>query len=98
MAKEFFSIAGSKEVLEQIDKSGRRAGLSRGQAFEDFLIFVRCSLAGQTMEKEYLKTVAKGYAKGDKGNRGIDAVVRGFSKLVITMEETGQDVLGDIFQ
>ncbi len=98
MAKECFSIAGSKEVLQQIDESGRRAGLSRGQAFEDFLTFVRCSLAGQTMEEEYLKTIDKGYAKGEKGRRGIDAVVSGFGQLVIAMEETGKDILGDIFQ
>lgn len=98
MAKDQFFIAASQDVLGHIDEAGRKAGLSRGQAFEDFLTFVRCSLAGQTMEEEYLKTVAKGYGKGRKGRRGIDAVARGFAMLVQAMEETGQDLLGDIFQ
>lgn len=98
MAKDQFFIAASQDVLGHIDEAGRKAGLSRGQAFEDFLTFVRCSLAGQTMEEEYLKTVAKGYGKGKEGKRGIDAVVRGFATLVQAMEETGQDVLGDMFQ
>lgn len=97
MAKEQFFIAGSQDVLGHIDEAGRKAGLSRGQAFEDFLTFVRCSLSGQTMEEEYLQTVAKGYGKGKEGKRGIDAVVRGFATLVNLMEETGQDVLGDVF-
>lgn len=97
MAKEQFFIAGSQDVLGHIDEAARKAGLSRGQAFEDFLTFVRCSLSGQTMEEEYLKTVAKGYGKGKEGKRGIDAVVRGFARLVVLMEETGQDVLGDVF-
>lgn len=98
MAKEQFTIAGSKRVLDCIDEAGRKVGLSRGQAFEDFLTFVRCSLAGQTMEEEYLAAVAKGYANGKKGKRGIDQIVIAFAKLVEAMEKTGQDILGDIFQ
>ena len=98
MPKEQFFIDGSKDVLGHIDEAARKAGLSRGQAFEDFLTFVRCSLTGQTMEDEYLATVAKGYDKGNQGKRGIDAVVRGFATLVNLMEETRSDVLGDVFQ
>ena len=95
--KEQFALAASKDVLKYIDTAADQAGLSRGQAFEDFLTFVRCSLAGQTMEEEYLQTVAKGYGKGEGGNRGIDSVAKAFGRLVMAMEETGQDVLGDIF-
>lgn len=95
--KEQFSIAASKEVLGLIDTAAEKAGLGRGQAFEDFLTFVRCSLAGQTMEEEYLQTVAKGYAKGKEGNRGIDWIAKAFAQLVQAMEETKEDVLGDIF-
>lgn len=95
--KEQFTLAASKDVLQLIDAAADKAGLGRGQAFEDFLTFVRCSLAGQTMEEEYLATVAKGYAKGKEGSRGIDLVARAFGTLVNAMEETKQDVLGDIF-
>ena len=47
-----------------------------------FLTFVRCSLAGQTKEEEYLVAVAKGYTKGKKGKRGVDKIVIAFAKLV----------------
>lgn len=95
--KEQFSLAASKDVLRLIDEAASKAGLSRGQTFEDFLVFVRCSLAGQTMEEEYLNTIAKGYGKGGQGKRGIDYIAQAFGLLVAAMEETGQDVLGDIF-
>ena len=97
MAKEQFFLAASKGILDLIDAAADKAGLSRGQAFDDFLTLVRCSLAGQTMEDEYLATVRKGYDKGEKGKRGIDLIVRAFAELVYAMEETGQDILGDIF-
>ena len=97
MAKEQFFIAGSKDVLGYIDEAARRAGHSRGQTFEDFLTFTRCALAGQTKEEEYLATIAKGYAKGKEGKRGIDAVTKAFATVVALMEETEQDVLGDVF-
>lgn len=95
--KEQFALAASKDVLKQIDAAADKAGLSRGQTFEDFLTFVRCSLAGQTMEEEYLRTVAKGYGQGAKGKRGIDYIVKAFGTLIVAMDETKQDVLGDIF-
>lgn len=97
MAKEQFQIAASRGIVRLFDQASGQTGLSRGQVFEDFLTFARCSLAGGTMEEEYLATVAKGYAEGKKGRRGIDTIVKGFSELVNAMEETGQDVLGDIF-
>ena len=98
MVKEQFLIAGSREVLYQIDQAGQKAGVGRGQAFEDFLTFVRCSLAGQTMEDEYLSAVRKAYDKGKKGERGIDLIAKSFGRLIHLMEETGQDILGDIYQ
>ena len=42
---EQFFYEGSREITALIDKAARRAGLSRGQAFEDFLTCVRCALA-----------------------------------------------------
>ena len=98
MAKEQFSIAGSKDVLGYIDEAGHKAGVSRGQAFEDFLTFVRCELAGRTMEDEYLAAVRKGYNKGKQGKRGIDIVGKAARLLVNVMNDTEKDVLGDIFQ
>lgn len=95
--KEQFTLAASNDVLKLIDAAADKAGLSRRQAFEDFLTFVRCSLAGQTMEEEYLRTVAKGYGTGSKGKRGIDHIAEAFGVLVAAMEATRQDVLGDIF-
>jgi hypothetical protein len=95
--KEHFTLAASREILTDIDAAARAAGLSRGQAFDDFLTLIRCSLAGGTMEEEYLTTVRKGYDKGEEGCRGIDQIAKTFGKLVFAMEETGQDVLGDIF-
>lgn len=95
--KEQFALAASREILNDIDAAAGKAGVSRGQAFDDFLTFVRCALAGGTMEEEYLAAVRKGYGQGTPGERGIDLVAKTFGKLVLAMEETGQDVLGDIF-
>ncbi len=97
MAKEQFFIAASQGIIALFDKASNQTGLSRGQVFEDFLTFTRCALAGQTMEEEYLATIAKGYGKGEKGRRGIDTITEAFGRLVVAMDETQQDVLGDIF-
>lgn len=98
MAKEFFTIAASKDVLGYIDEAGRKAGFARGQAFEDFLLMYRCNLAGATMEEEYLKAVHKGYQKGKPGARGIDAMTRAGQAVTAFMKENDEDILGDIFQ
>lgn len=50
------------------------------------------------MEDEYLETIAKGYTKGDMGKRGIDTLAKALGFFVGAMEDTGQDVLGDVFQ
>jgi len=97
MAKEQFSIAASQGIVDLFDRASSQTGLSRGQVFDDFLTFSRCALAGQTMEDEYLETVAKGYARGEEGRRGIDTITHAFASLVNAMDETGQDILGDIF-
>lgn len=97
MAKEQFTIAASQGIVGLFDKASNQTGLSRGQIFEDFLTMSRCALAGGTMEDEYLATVAKGYATGAKGKRGVDTISQAFAELVNAMEETKQDVLGDIF-
>lgn len=97
MAKEQFTIAASQNIVDLFDLASNQTGLSRGQVFEDFLTMTRCALAGQTMEDEYLTTVAKGYGKGEEGRRGIDTIIKAFAELVVAMDDTKQDVLGDIF-
>lgn len=49
------------------------------------------------MEEEYLATIGKGYARGKEGSRGIETITEAFAQLVIAMDETGDDILGDIF-
>jgi type I restriction-modification system DNA methylase subunit len=98
LPREQYFYAGSSEITKLIDTAARRAGLSRGQTFEDYLTCVRCALSGQQMEDEYLATVRKGYDKGAKGRRGIDALTAAFGRLVDLMEETRKDILGDVFQ
>jgi hypothetical protein len=65
--------------------------------FDDLLTIAVCALAGGTREEEYLQTV-KPYIEGDVGNRAIDRLVAVFGQIVIIMDETRSDVLGDIFQ
>ena len=92
-----FTLVASKKIMNEIDAAADKAGVGRGQAFEDFLTCTRCALAGETMEDEYLATVHKGYEKGKPGKRGIDRVTTAFALTIKAMEETGDDVLGDIF-
>lgn len=47
-------------------------------------------------EELYLQTIEK-YTKGKEGNRGVDHIVKAFGTLVMAMEETRRDILGDVF-
>ena len=100
MPKEQYAHAGSKQLMDLIDKAGNRAGLARGQAFEDFLTVATCALGTGLMEDEYLATVHKGYDRGDQPNRGIDLFTRCFAEMVNLMDDTRErcvDILGDLF-
>ena len=77
MAKEQFFYPGSKEIVADIDEAARRTGVSRGQAFEDYLTCVVCALSGQQMEEEYLATVRK----GDQGDKGSEASIQSLERL-----------------
>lgn len=92
-----FTLAASKDIMKEIDAAADKAGVGRGQAFEDFLTCTRCALAGGTMEEEYLAVVAKGYDKGEQGKRGIDRITKAFAMTVNAMKNPGDDVLGDLF-
>lgn len=100
MAKEQFLYPESAELLKTLDEAARRSGVSRGQAFEDFLHMAVCSLSGGRMEEEYLKVVKK-HSEGKPGRRGCDSIAELFGRAVAAMEETRgemKDILGDLFQ
>lgn len=98
MPREQFLYDGTEKLCDLLDEAGRRAGVSRGQAFEDFLACTVCALSNRQMEDEYLSVVRKGYGEGERGRRGIDTLTQAFATLINLMEETRKDILGDLFQ
>lgn len=97
MPREQFLHGETQALFQQLEDLCQRSGVSRGQAFEDFLTTTACALAGGTMEDEYL-AVAKRHADGNRGERGIDQMARMFGCLIEGMEQTRHDILGDLFQ
>ena len=97
MAREQFLYGQTGELLRTLDEAARRSVISRGQAFEDFLLMSVCALSGGTMEDQYLDVVRK-HTAGPPGKRGCDAIAELFGRVVQIMEETRADVLGDLFQ
>lgn len=86
--------------MELLDETSRRSGVSRGQAFEDFLNITVATLSGGEMEQQYLAVVQK-HTKGKTGNRGCDSIAHMFGELVAQSEQTHNDIkdlLGDLFQ
>ena len=98
MPREQFLYNGTQQICDLLDEAGRRAGVSRGQVFEDFLACSLCALSNRQMEDEYLAVVRKGYGDGEKGRRGIDSLTQAFGTLIDLMEQTRKDILGDLFQ
>ena len=98
MPREQFLYNGTQQICDLLDEAGRRAGVSRGQAFEDFLACTVSALSNRQMEDEYLAVVRKGYGDGEKGRRGIDSLTQAFGTLIDLMEQTRKDILGDLFQ
>jgi hypothetical protein len=97
MAKEFFFHAESAKLFKKLEELTRRSGVSRGQAFEDWLTAMVCALAAETKEGEYLAMVEK-HKEGKRGQRGIDLISEMFADLVVAMSSNDGDVLGDLFQ
>jgi hypothetical protein len=97
LPKEQFHYPETKPVFELIEETSRRSGVSRGQAFEDFLHMAVCALSGGQMEDQYLATVKK-HTAGERGKRGCDSIARAFGTLVDAMETTRKDILGDLFE
>ena len=100
MSKEQFLYNETKPVFDQIEEASQRSGVSRGQAFEDFLHMSVCAMSGGTMEDQYMAVVER-HKHGKPGKRGCDSIARAFGTLVASMEQTqGEmiDILGDLFQ
>lgn len=97
MPKESFLYADTKPLFNQLEDVSQRSGVSRGQAFEDFLHVSVCALGHPLMEEEYLQTIEK-HKDGTKGKRGVDKLAEMFATLVSVTEKTRQDILGDLFQ
>jgi type I restriction-modification system DNA methylase subunit len=96
--REQFLYDGTQQLCDLLDEAGQRAGVSRGQAFEDFLSCTVATLSNRQMEEEYLAVVRKGYAEGQPRRRGIDTLTQAFGTLINLMERTRKDILGDLFQ
>ncbi len=100
MSKEQFLYYETKPVFDLIEDASQRSGVSRGQAFEDFLHMSVCAMSGGTMEDQYLAVVER-HKHGKPGRRGCDSIAKAFGTLVASMEQTqGEmiDILGDLFQ
>lgn len=97
MSKEQFLLPESKQVWKHLETASARSHHNTRQVFEDFLEMSVCSLAGGTMEDEYMTLVPR-YSKGEKGKRAIDAIPQAFGALIEGMEKTRKDILGDLFQ
>jgi hypothetical protein len=98
MPREQFQYGGSRQLCDLLDEAGRRAGVSRGQVFEDWLTCGVSALSNGQMEDEYLAVVRKGYGEGERGRRGIDSLTQAFGTLIRLMDQTRKDILGDLFQ
>ena len=97
MARESFSYLASESLFKKLEAVSQRSGVSRGQAFEDWLTAMVCALAAETKEEEYL-TMVERHKDGQPGKRGIDLMGQMMGELVQAMSEQERDILGDMFQ
>lgn len=97
MAREHFFHAETPALLKKLEELADRSHLSRGQAFEDWLTAMVCTLAAETKEAEYLAMVER-HKEGKPGRRGVDLIGAMFAELVFAMEKNEGDVLGDLFE
>ena len=97
LPKESFAYRDTPSLFKQLEEVSQRSGLSRGQAFEDFLHVAVCALGHPLMEDEYLETVER-HKDGSRGKRGVDVLAQMFGNLVSIIDRTREDVLGDLFQ
>lgn len=101
MSKESFQYPATEKIFHHLEETSNRSGVSRAQAFEDFLLMSVCALSGGRMEDQYLQAVAK-HTSGKPGKRGCDSISHMFGELVAAMEQDSReqmrDIIGDLFQ
>jgi len=97
MAKEHFFHSATQPLFKKLEQLAQRSGVSRGQAFEDWLIAMTAALAAETMEDEYMSMIER-HKKGKKGQRGADLMAEMFGSLIEAMSREESDILGDLFQ
>jgi hypothetical protein len=98
MAKENFSYRETESLFKKLEQLSQRSGVSRGQAFEDWLTAITCALAAETMEEEYMAMIER-HKDGKPGKRGADLMAQMFAELVHAMgDDETSDILGDLFQ
>ena len=97
MAREFFAYDGTRELFKDLERLSRRSGVSRNQAFEDWLTAMVCALAAETKEDEYMAMIDR-HRRGEMGRRGADLMPQMFAELVGAMSREDVDILGDLFQ
>ena len=97
MAKENFFHRETPALFKKLHELAQRSHMSRGQAFEDWLTAMVCALAAETKEAEYL-AMAERHKEGKPGKRGVDLFGEMFAELLLAMEKSGGDILGDLFE
>jgi ribosomal protein L11 methylase PrmA len=97
VSKIAFILPESKLVWQHLETVALRSHQDPSRAFDDLLGMTICALSGGQMENEYLSIVRQ-YDHGEKGRRAIDAFPEALADLIVAMEHTRKDILGDIFQ
>lgn len=97
MAKEHFFYPETQPLFKKLEQLSQRSGVSRGEAFQDWLTAMVCALAAETKEDEYLAMVER-HKDGKLGRRGVDLMPQMFGELVDAISRQDNDVLGDLFQ
>lgn len=97
MAKEQFFYPATQPLFKMLEQLSQRSGISRGQAFEDWLTAMVCALAAETKEDEYLAMIDR-HKQGKRGHRGADLMPQMFAELVEAITREDVDILGDLFQ
>lgn len=97
MAKEQFHYPATQSLFKKLEQLRQRSGISRSDAFQDWLTAMVCVLAAETKEDEYLAMVER-HKQGKVGQRGVDLMVEMFGDLVNAITREDVDILGDLFQ
>lgn len=93
MGNDYFPNSDSKRVVKELDAIAASEG-QRANVFADWLSLVLCTLAGETMEDDYLAAV-KRYADSPRKDSHMNHFAAA-TAILFTSEEP--DLLGDIFQ